>query len=822
LERSNYTITSLDYNTTGEEWERYLRAIIQKPARLLNVTFDPVLVNQLLEDCKGINGVLPALQLALVELWKKGREKVKIESADYDSLANGKGIAGVIEAHANTIWGVLTRDGSDKGKGELMKSIFIRLVEITSNKEDVRKTVNKTALVNELNRQSNQKEVEEMLNALSGPEARLIRIKRINTDGDSNWVEVIHEVLIRQWDRLRNWLEERRAAIRYRNKLEEYIEDDNPVLTGKKLSTAEQWISNNTDLTTEKISTFITRSRKHVNQRKTTFFASFGILILLIVSAWIYYPIYDCRSCALVKNWEEGNYNIKDVHTLTLAGTRELKYLQCFKNLDTLVLQGKAGDDILSQEALNSLPKQLKQLSVDGFFTTDSILEFSGFQQLKGLSVSSFRGLQKVSIKKTDSLTELTLSRLENYKVLTGLETLKNLQSLTLSKLSLSNVSGVEQLSNLRTLALSTLNNLSTLTGLEKLENLHTLILSELNIPSLENIEKLKNLQRLTLSGLTKLFNISSIEKLENLQSLSLELHIDSLPGMKNLKNLRALSLTGLQLQNLSAINALEQLQELSLSNLNIPDLSGIEQLYGLQHLTLSRLNISNLAGIEKLNKLRHLTLITLNNLSTFAGLEQVENLHTLAVAELNLFSLDNIDNLKNLQHLNLSRLRSLSTLEGIENLVNLYDLTLSELNVPTIAPVGKLKNLHRLTLSYLPNIHFIDIANLESLQSLSLSYLPTAELQGIERLKNIRFIYLEDIGQNNPVSIPGLTNQNSIDTLAMYNINLNNLDFIDEKIKVNTVVYSEPPGSKIEKLFLSKANQMKHTQFLNKTELQQ
>ena len=71
---NNYTLTEIDANTNGDEWQRYMRDIISKPASMLGVTIEQSLVNRIIDELREINGVLPILQLALQQVWAGKRE----------------------------------------------------------------------------------------------------------------------------------------------------------------------------------------------------------------------------------------------------------------------------------------------------------------------------------------------------------------------------------------------------------------------------------------------------------------------------------------------------------------------------------------------------------------------------------------------------------------------------------------------------------------------------------------------------------------------------------------------------------------------------
>ena len=157
----------------------------------------------------------------------------------------------------------VTKNGTDTQAINLFKAIFIRLVETTSSKDDVRKTVSQKKLVQELASRFGEAQIQQMLLDLSGEDSRLIRIKN-DTNGET-WIDIIHEVLIRKWEKLKGWINEKREAIDYKKMLEndisQYEQKTGNLYAGRELKTALTWQKNNPDLTDDRTISFISKSQ---------------------------------------------------------------------------------------------------------------------------------------------------------------------------------------------------------------------------------------------------------------------------------------------------------------------------------------------------------------------------------------------------------------------------------------------------------------------------------------------------------------------------------------------------------------------------------
>jgi len=309
LETNNYTLSGLDFNDKNERWQKQIEQIIQRPANMAGYEIEPGLTKMIIEDTKEINGLLPILEMTLSMLWREKGSLQKLMISDYNKLSEGKGIERIIEKHAENVFKDYTSDGNDTRKTNLLKNIFLRLIELTESKEDVRRTVEKKMLVNELENSFSQLEIEDAITFLSGPHSRLLKI---NEDDEKRiWIGVVHEVLIRQWRRLREWVENKRDALKYKISLEESINDwkENKknkeyIYRGKRLKKAERWLSENDDLKTKDIFEFIKICRRKERTNKAI---STAILIIPLATLLIFLFLFPPRVKYTMTDVYEGN-----------------------------------------------------------------------------------------------------------------------------------------------------------------------------------------------------------------------------------------------------------------------------------------------------------------------------------------------------------------------------------------------------------------------------------------------------------------------------------------------------------------------------------
>ncbi|NEQ40988.1 MAG: hypothetical protein F6K40_34155, partial [Okeania sp. SIO3I5] len=189
---------------------------IKKPAELVGMGVEAGLVAQMTEDFLRNPGSLPLLQYTLDALWKyatQGEEKSKyLTLATYRKFG---GIKGTLTKRANEVF-----ESLNKSEKSVAKRIFLELVQpghesINSDKvTDTRRRVILEDLPNELHSLELLLEVSDKL---ADQNNRLITKDKSEA---GTLLDVIHEELIRSWEKLRNWVEEYQEALPLERKIE--------------------------------------------------------------------------------------------------------------------------------------------------------------------------------------------------------------------------------------------------------------------------------------------------------------------------------------------------------------------------------------------------------------------------------------------------------------------------------------------------------------------------------------------------------------------------------------------------------------------------
>ncbi|MDJ0601579.1 MAG: WD40 repeat domain-containing protein, partial [Crocosphaera sp.] len=262
---------------SGEE----LSQVIEKPAEKLGVTFEEGLVERILNDVEKEPGNLPLLEFALTELWKKRTGK----QLTHDAYKSSGQVKGALTKYADKKYSQLTPDEQEQAR-----QIFIQLVRPGEGTEDTRRRANRVEL---------GEENWHLITRKDGlADSRLVVTSR--NDSEQETVEVVHESLIQNWDKLREWMETDRKFRVWQEQLrvamrqwETTNKDKGSLLRGAALVNAEEYLRERPkDLIYEK--EFIQQSIKERDHLKRLQLITFGI-ITAILAGFSFFAGYQWR-----------------------------------------------------------------------------------------------------------------------------------------------------------------------------------------------------------------------------------------------------------------------------------------------------------------------------------------------------------------------------------------------------------------------------------------------------------------------------------------------------------------------------------------------
>jgi WD40 repeat protein len=202
-----------------------LRRVVELPAGRVGLRVEAELADALVDDVKGEPGALPLLSTALLELWQKRQDDVLTLAAYRES-------GGVHGAVARLAEGAYARVAH--GRERVVRAIMLRLVGEGESEAPVRRRASLAEL--DLERSD---DVADVLATLA--DSRLVTV------GEGS-VEVAHESLLREWPRLREWIEEDAEGRRLRRHITQAAmewegsgRDEGELYRGARLAAALDW-----------------------------------------------------------------------------------------------------------------------------------------------------------------------------------------------------------------------------------------------------------------------------------------------------------------------------------------------------------------------------------------------------------------------------------------------------------------------------------------------------------------------------------------------------------------------------------------------------
>ncbi len=210
-----------------------LQRAISKPAEQVGVTFEDGLIATMVSEIHYQPGALPLLQYALTELFDN-RDGRCLTRHTYEAIGR---TTGALARRAEAIF-----DELDAAGREAAHQMFLRLVTLGEGAEDTRRRVSRSELL----------AVTPDADVMDDVIDTYTTYRLLSLDHDPatriSVVEVAHEAILREWQRLRAWLDESRYDIRQQRLLataaadwQNAERDPSYLLRGTRLEQFEGW-----------------------------------------------------------------------------------------------------------------------------------------------------------------------------------------------------------------------------------------------------------------------------------------------------------------------------------------------------------------------------------------------------------------------------------------------------------------------------------------------------------------------------------------------------------------------------------------------------
>ena len=189
-----------------------LRDAVAQPAYAAGASFEPGLLEEIVEDTVGRPGALPLLQHALRELWGV-RVGDRLTHHGYQSIG---GVEGALAARADEVY--LSLAEQDRG---LVRRWFTDAVQLVGDTA-VSRPVERDRLLGAAPGDVDAQRADPTLDRRRELLDRLVAARLLSTGARADGVpvvELVHEALIDGWGRLRNWIAADRELLLWRQEL---------------------------------------------------------------------------------------------------------------------------------------------------------------------------------------------------------------------------------------------------------------------------------------------------------------------------------------------------------------------------------------------------------------------------------------------------------------------------------------------------------------------------------------------------------------------------------------------------------------------------
>jgi WD40 repeat protein/DNA-binding SARP family transcriptional activator len=262
--RADFFDRPLDHPSFGELFKTTLVPVtppsaeslglaISRPARSVGLDLEPGLVGEIIADVQDEPGGLPLLQYALTELFQQ-REDDQLTIAAYRRTG---GVIGALSTRAEELY-----QGLSPGGKAAARQLFLRLVTVDEETDDTRRRVSQLELEG---LDVDREQLDTVLQQYAS--YRLLTYDRDPTTRVPT-VEVAHEALLREWDRLRGWIGDQRETLIFHRRLtasmRDWLDADRDpsfLLRGGRLEQAEAWAESSDLVLSSEEEAFLAASR---------------------------------------------------------------------------------------------------------------------------------------------------------------------------------------------------------------------------------------------------------------------------------------------------------------------------------------------------------------------------------------------------------------------------------------------------------------------------------------------------------------------------------------------------------------------------------
>jgi soluble cytochrome b562 len=213
------------------------KTIIEGPAKLLGGQLDPNLTTKLLNELGKVKDELPLLQHCLLRMWDFEYRFDKNGIIDLDDYQKISGIEKALSLHADEALRGMTEE-----ELQITEKLFKALTAVDENGRKIRRP----ALLSQLQILTGQSE-QQLLKIINKfiEDGRNFLVVAKSGENEETVIDISHESLIRQWDKLSSWVEKENESsfiyVMLAKAAELHSKGKKDYLIGSELQAALDW-----------------------------------------------------------------------------------------------------------------------------------------------------------------------------------------------------------------------------------------------------------------------------------------------------------------------------------------------------------------------------------------------------------------------------------------------------------------------------------------------------------------------------------------------------------------------------------------------------
>ncbi|MBC7334655.1 MAG: hypothetical protein H5U01_00055 [Clostridia bacterium] len=342
-----------------------LREMVEKPARAVGLALEEKLADVIVREAMEATSqeeapvtILPLLEFALTELWKRRKEGLLTHAAYQD-------IGGVTGGLTQWADGILSR--LDEKQRRLARRVLTDLVHPGDERQNIPDSRRRQTL-DELCRHEEEREaVHQIVRILA--DARLLVTGRDLATGQET-VELIHDALLRKWGQLHGWLQEDRTFRRWQDRIRDRVKewqdkgrDKGLLLSGAALAEAQDWLAQRPADIEDKVREFIRLSTTGARwMMRGYIFAALFSLLLALLAFWQADMARHQRDVARARQWAAVGQDSLD----RLPGEQGA-ILGLALGVESIRLSPSLQADQLLREGLSHMARKIARMTHDWF-----------------------------------------------------------------------------------------------------------------------------------------------------------------------------------------------------------------------------------------------------------------------------------------------------------------------------------------------------------------------------------------------------------------------------------------------------------------------